>query len=458
MGTLQERCRGIPAVSTDQFVVSQNEGLPMKFSNCVWLSMIAFGLAVPQASADSWSGFQNGGKLSTETEAAPRLKWSPEKGIAWEAPLAGYGQSSPVVQGDVIYVTSTAGKMKDNVYVQGFDRRSGKELWKYEAKNRTPQKNTNYVSRAAPSPVCDEAGVIAFFEGGNLVALTPQGKVRWERNLVADFGPITARHGLGSSLEQSADRVFVWVERSEKPYLLAVAKKDGKTLWKTDGVGATSWSTPRLVPVADSHHLVLSGSGMLWGVDPADGKVLWTFDGISNNTTPTPVPLGEGRFLVGATVGRGESGGGNASASNGVIQIRQSANSEFQADFAWQAERATSSFGSPLAHRGRAYFVNGSGVVYCLDLKTGKELYAKRTSGSIWATPVGVGDRVYLFGKDGITTVVEAGSEFEELATNPLWKSDTPQSQFGGPVLYAAALVKSDLFLRRGNRLYKIAP
>jgi len=247
------------------------------------------------------------------------------------------------------------------------------------------------------------------------------------------------------------------VERNEDPYLLAVSKKDGKTAWKVDALGTTAWSSPRLVPVGDAQHLVLSGSGQLRGIDPESGKTLWSFDGITNNSTPTPIPVGNGRFLMGATVGRSNSDAGNAAASNALLEIKSRDDGTFAVDFVWRAKRATSSFGSPLAHNGYAYFVNRSGVVYCLDLKTGEELYAKRTSGSIWATPIGVGERIYLFGKDGTTTVIQSGPEFKELTTNSLWKKEAGAAPFGGAVLYAAALVDSGLVLRRGDRLYKIS-
>ena len=168
--------------------------------------------------------------------------------------------------------------------------------------------------------------------------------------------------------------------------------------------------------------------------------------------------MGAGRFLIGATTGRGESGGGKAADSNGVIQISGNADDGFSADWLWQAEEATSSFGSPVAANGLAWFVNRAGVVYCLDAKTGKENYATRTAGSIWATPIVIGENVYLFGKDGGTTVLKVGAEYQVVAKNELWKAalagDGPS--FGGPVLYAAVAADSVLLLRRGDRLFAV--
>ena len=87
----------------------------------------------------------------------------------------------------------------------------------------------------------------------------------------------------------------------------------------------------------------------------------------------------------------------------------------------WRTEEAMPAFNSPMVHGEFAYWVNRAGVVYCYDAATGKNLYTKRTNGVCWTTPVGLGDRVYLFGKDGMTTVLAAGPEHQVLAENMLW-------------------------------------
>ena len=375
---------------------------------------------------------------------------------AWKFKLAGYGQSSPVAAGDLIFVTSVSGAMKEQLHIEAINQQSGKRVWRHDAKNSSPAKSSNYISRAAPSPVCDDDGVIAQFEGGNIIALDRRGKVRWQRDLVADYGAIKARHGLGSSPAQDDTQVFVWVERQDKPYVAALSKKTGEVFWKSPGLDVTSWSSPRLIEVGDKRQLLLSGIGKIAGVDAASGDHLWSFDDISGNSTPTPMPIGNGRFLIGATEGRGESGGGNAAASNGVIEIVQADDGKFEAKYVWRAAKATSSFGSPVAYQGHAYFVNRSGVVYCLDLQTGKQQYAKRTQGSVWATPLATRDRLYLFGTNGTTTIVKSGATFKTLAENQLWSTESQAA--GGPgsgaTLYAAAAAGSQLILRRGDVLY----
>lgn len=415
-------------------------------------------LVSPIAGQD-WTKFQCGTPSGLDAEMAP-LTWSPDKNLLWKVDLTGYGQSSPVTWGSHIYVTSISGPKKEQCHVTAYDLPTGKQVWQHTLEAASQAESNNYISKAAPSPTVDARGVFCFFEGGNLVALTHDGDVRWSRDLVKEFGALESRHGLSASLEQADDRLFVWVERQAEPYVLAVDKESGKDLWKVPGVGATSWASPRLIPVAGGPHLVLSGIGSVKGLDPQTGQELWKLSGIVGNSTPTPVPAGEGRFLIGATQGRGEGEGGKAAESNGLVAVRKTDDGKFQAEFVWRSKRSTSSFGSPMTHDGQAYFVNASGVLFCHDLETGEEKYSNRLADSMWATPVALGKRLYFFGKGGTVSVIAAGAEFEKLAENATWESAAPPAegnarpQFGGPVLYAAVFARDRWLLRRGDVLY----
>ncbi|MEM7475469.1 MAG: PQQ-binding-like beta-propeller repeat protein [Planctomycetota bacterium] len=413
--------------------------------------------ALAQADLE-WASFQNGGQCSVKQELP--TTWSEETNQLWQVDIQGYGQSSPVVVDGGVVVTSTSGEDKDNYHVACYDLDTGEQLWQQDFGNPTPEKNSSYVSRAAPSPTVDAAGIVYVnFEGGLVAAISAKGKVLWERNLVEEYGAIKARHGLASSLEQNESKLFVWIERMDAPYILALDKQTGKTAWKVDGVGATTWSSPRLVPIEDgSFHLVCSASGKICGFDPENGQRLWDFTEIANNTSCTPIPLPNGRFLIGASDGRGEQTLGKGAASNGVVQIAKT-ETGWKASFVWQASKATASFGSPIAHADSAFFVNRSGALFELDLETGKSKATKRTkAGSVWATPMVANNMLYVFGRTGTTSVIDLASG-EEVATNPLWENKQAgggSSGFGGSVLYAGAAAKSKLLLRRGDSLYCI--
>lgn len=425
---------------------------------CVVALTIACFISPSLFAADAnWDSFQNGGQVSlTNSSQNAETDWSTGFETSWTKAIDGYGQSSPVIWKDSVYVTSVEGDNKDDYHIQAFRLSDGEPLWKFDLKNPAPQKSSTYVSRAAPTSVTDRDGVISFFEGGAVVALNHQGEVRWQLNLIDEYGANPTRHGIGSSLEQDADSVFVWVERTADPYVLRLKKSNGDVLWKSAGLGVTSWSSPRLISVGKTSQLVLSGSGKIAGLDVQTGKQFWELTDIGGNSVPTPIPAGDGRFLIGASEGRGgdAAASGRAAESNGLIQISQNDMGQWSAQFVWKAKRATSSFGSPIVHAGLAYFVNRSGVLYALDAKTGEERFAKRIGESVWATPIATNNAVLFFGKKGAVGIVATGNEFEQLHSSQIWPTaDAGGNPFGGPTLYGVAVSGSNYIVRRGDQL-----
>ena len=228
-------------------------------------------LVTDSPSASVWPGFLGAGALPIAADSVP-LEWAPDRNIAWKADLPGEGQSSPVVWHGHVYLTTVEGPKKDTNHVLAFDLTSGQLLWKHSFPTSQQVEKTLYVSRAAPTSAADAAGVYAFFESGDLVALDHSGKVRWERSLTKDYGPFKNNFGIGSSLAQSEEAIYVLADHEGPSYVMAIRKSDGKNLWKTDRTSRISWSSPAIVTVAGKPELVVSSSGSLDGYDPATGE------------------------------------------------------------------------------------------------------------------------------------------------------------------------------------------
>jgi hypothetical protein len=74
-------------------------------------------------------------------------------------------------------------------------------------------------------------------------------------------------------------------------------------------------------------------------------------------------------------------------------------------------------------------------------------MWTERLEGSCWASPIGVADRVYFFGRDGVTTVVKSGPAFEQLAQNRL----TIEGR-----VYGVAVVPGAFIIRTGGKLIRV--
>lgn len=400
----------------------------------ILISLLLF--AAVTTSETNWPAFRGTGDSLTQVDNLP-VEWSPESGVRWDVPLRGQGQSSPVVWGDRVYVTTFEGEQKETLLVTCLDLTTGGEQWQREFASSQLVNVSNYVSQAAPTPVVDPSGVFVFFESGDLIALTHEGEIRWQRSLTKEYGMIEGNHGLGCSPAQTAEALYLLIAHEGPCYLLAVDKQTGENRWKVDRPRGVSWSSPIIAPRGEGDQLVISSSGVVEGYDPATGEKLWSFADIEGNSTPSPT-ITEQYVVVGSDD------------TDGNLALRWPLSGELtEAAVAWRAAKAKCSFGSPLVHQGVVYIVNRSGVAFGLDLQTGEQLWTLRLSTSVWASPIGAGEQVYFFANDGTTTVIRSGPELETLAENTL-PTETR--------VYGVAVVEDGFLIRTGDKLTRVGP
>ncbi len=445
--------------------------LPTRLLISFLTSTLACGLSLQAEDKDRWPAFLGAGASEIPNDLP--MQWSKTDGIVWKTPLVGHGQSSPVVWGDSVFVTTVEGKMKDECLTYCLDAKTGAVQWKASLANSAPVLNSVYVSRAATTPVVDADRLVCFFESGDCVAYSHRGDELWKRNLSRDYGPFQAEFGLAASPCQTADRVFILLEHDGPSRLVALDKATGETVWSADRASRISWSSPATFRIDGVDQVVVSSAGTVDGYAAADGKKLWTIEGVGGNTGVTPIDFGNGKFLIGASGGRQGENAAAAQKSNGLVQVTRSGN-EWDAKIVWSNDKLSPSWASPIMHQGLAYWVNRVGVVTCLDATTGESLYSERLKQSCWATPVAVGNRIYFFGKDGTTSVIAAGRSFELLGemewldpdqippeSTKLGEETTEERQrgsamFSGPTVYGVAVAGNRFVVRIGNQVYGI--
>lgn len=452
------------------------------------LSIACILVASPVAS-DTWPGFRGDGTSRTAAKGLP-TRWSPKENLAWRIELPGYGQSSPVVWKNRVYLTAVDGEEKEKLQIVCLDSETGKIRWHKTFPASQNGKNNPMMSRAAGTPVADGNGVYAFFESGDLIALSPEGEVRWQRALSKDFGELKNNHGLASSPAQSESALYILVDHQGPSYLLAVNKSDGKDAWKAERTSRTSWTSPIVTTVGSKPIVVVSSGGDVVGYEANSGKKCWQLSGLSGNTMPSPT-MADGCVFIGASENARKPDLAASAKSNCLIRLAADGTGY---EVVWRAKRQVAGTASPLVHAGHVYLVDKAGICHCLDQKTGELKYSERLHNQAWATPIGAGDYVYFFGKDGTTTVLKSGPRYRVEETNRLWSPEEfearklaakktaklpagtkeggpPKGPAGGPVLpkeemesirysgvgdivYGAAAVDGAFFIRTGTELF----
>jgi outer membrane protein assembly factor BamB len=395
------------------------------------------------ARAEHWAHWRGPtGNGAAAADAQPATEFSGTKNVAWKVELLGRGSGSPVVWRDRVFAVSavpsadgTPKKLAFKTFC--FARKDGRLLWEATAVEAVPHEGTHSTNGyASASPCTDGERVYSHFGSRGLYCYTLEGKLVWKRD---DFGPMRTRNsfGEGSSPTLADSLILVPWDHEGPSFLYALDKLTGKTVWKTAREEPTCWATPLVVNAGGTRQVVMNGQNFARSYDLESGAELWKCDGQTER--PAASAVADGGLIFVMSGFRGSFLG--AFRPDGRGDLRGTGN------VAWTLDRDTPDIASPLISQGRLYFYKGkSGVLTCLDVRTGKPFYqAQRIPGvnSTYASPVAAGGHVYLTDRNGTITVIKDAPTLEVVATNAV----------GEPIDATPAPEGRDLFLRSERSL-----
>jgi outer membrane protein assembly factor BamB len=376
------------------------------------------------------------------------LRWSDEEHIAWKAPVPGRGHSSPVLWADRIFLTTAvpAGDASGRSLVEhkftvlAYDRKTGKLIWEKVARTAKPHEmhHPQYGSFASNSPITDGKRVYAFFGSRGLFCYTLAGELVWQRDFTALS--MFREFGEGAWTALDGEKLLVLLDQEGDSFLLALDKNTGRELWRTPRQGNTNWSGPYVTSHEGRKQVIVSASREVCAYDLETGKQIWSARGLGQNTIPAPLAWDGLVFVM--------SGFRNPN----MMAIRLGREGDLTGTDAivWQNQRGNSYTPSPVLHDGRIYMLTDSGMLSCLDAKTGRPYYQQQRLPKPYnfkASPVGANGKLYLASENEDVIVVRMGEKFEVLATNTL----KDQTFIGTP-----AIADNQIYLRGQNTLYAI--
>ena len=146
------------------------------------------GDGAPERGATRWPGFLGGRDVNVSRAARLPLTWSDDS-IAWRVTTPGFGQSSPVIWDDTVFLTSLEGVLKETLFITAIRLEDGAERWRRTLDAAEAFEWNDYVSKGAPTPAVDDERLYAFFDSGDLLALTHDGRPSG----IASSAPSTGR-------------------------------------------------------------------------------------------------------------------------------------------------------------------------------------------------------------------------------------------------------------------------
>ncbi len=395
----------------------------------------------------NWTHFRGSnmdGHANVET--AP-LHWSDTENVVWKVPVKGLGWSSPVVYDDRVWVTS-AEKDGHEFYLFCFDLETGKLLNEqtiFTAED--PQRIHGTNSYATPTPCVDEGHVYVHYGSfGTACVDTKNFEVIWKR----DDMPCDHMQGPASSPILYKDKLIVHLEGTVDPYVIALDKKTGETIWKSvrpkeiydtlEPVYRKSYQTPIVITVNNRDLLISNSAYMCFAHDVTTGEVVWSFKYGYDSTVSQPlfynglvfvnsgwifldgVPYFTRQYAIDPT-GEGD-----------VTETHQ----------VWMYEDEVPQIPTPVIVDGKMYMVHDRGMVTCLDAMTGEVIWKEKLRGNFNSSPIYAGGNIYFINVKGFCTIIKPGDSFQKVAENDI----------GETVKAVPVFVGNKMLLRSQNHLF----
>ncbi len=388
--------------------------------------------------AESWPQWRGPEANGHAGKAGYPSEWNKGKNVAWKSVLPGRGHSSPVHDGDTIWVTTAietpaseaekkerlkANKGLPTVTVLSkvslralrIDPKSGKVLKNVEIfGKKQPQWVHKLNSYASPTPVIEDGKVYFHFGAyGNACIDAKTGKILWKNDDKALW--VMHENGPGSSPLVWDDLMIFHLDGSDKQHVVALYKDSGKIAWKTKRSGELrenpqlqkSYSTPIVETFNGKPVLISCGADWVYGYDPRNGKELWKIKyghlGFSNVARPI---TGHGMIYLSTCFMKAE-----------ILAFRYEGLKT--PVLAWRLDRGPK-MPSPILVGDELYVVNDGGILTCVDALNGDLHWRERLDGEFSSSPTYAGGLLYFSDRNGVTTVIKPGKSLKVVGKNEL--------------------------------------
>jgi outer membrane protein assembly factor BamB len=377
-----------------------------------WLLPVAFLAVTSAVRADDWPQWRGPNRDGVAAGFTAPAAWPKELKKGWSVPV-GEGVSTPALVGGKLYAFGWEGGKE---VVRCLDAATGKEVWKDSYTTTAASPPAASFPAARSSPAVADGKVVTFGVQGVLSCLDAvTGKVLWRKD---NTGGVPGFKTSCSPL--LADGLcVVQVGGDRGGAVVAFDLTTGAERWRWDSDG-TKYASPALVEVGGLRAVVAETSGTVSAVGLKDGKVLWQASFTSKYNASTPVVAGEAVVY------------GGSGKANTAVKLERKGDKLAPVPL-WANDENTVMYNSPAVRDGLLYGLSEQGMVFCIDVASGKTLWSGRPTagaappaggkgkgkggGGGYGSVVVAGSALFALTPAGQLTVLDAGrSEYKELA------------------------------------------
>lgn len=385
--------------------------------------------------ARHWPRWRGPGGQGVVPDGAYPERWSPTENVLWKVPVPGRGNSSPVIWGKRLFLTTSyeEGKRRS---ILCYDIETGDKLWEAFVPDAVGEAVQPKNGWASGTPTTDGERVYAYFGSSGLFCVDVAGKPVWRHPLKA----MKIFHGPSCSPLLYKDKIIIFQDHQSPhgSFVLAVDKLTGNEVWKTPRKEKVGWGSPIAITVDGQDQIIVSSEYRVYAYDPKDGKEIWSCGGNLVEVTPTPVVGFDHLYCCSGRAGP-------------TLAVRPGKGDITKTNVTWKTIKGSPFIPSPLLYGDYLYMVNDvASVVTCFEAKKGTLLWQERCGEPVKhgfsASPIGVNGKVFFTNDDGETYVLKAGPKFEVLGVNRL----------GEKTLASPALLDGKWYVRTERHLWRL--
>ena len=415
------------------------------FRVCLAWSFVQVALnALVLGSADDWPKFRGHTEQGISTAKNVPTIWSTEKNIVWKSEIPHRGWSSPLlIDGRIILTTANEELVvgMHDLKVLQVDSETGETLWiktvlkatKEEGEDRHPKN-----SLASPTPAIEDGVIYAHFGHMGTVALDfDTGETIWKQKI-----SYTAKNGAGGTPIIVDDKLVFTTDSVEEPVVTALYKKTGEIAWRTTRTHQVqnnfSHGTPLLINNHGRKEIISPGSGMVGAYRPEDGKEIWKVRyRMGFSMSPRPIFVDDVIYMS----------TGFSRASFLAIKVDGATGDLTDTHVLWMNHKSMPKTPSPNYMDGNIITLEDDGRLQSLNSETGEQRWMEPLKGKFSASPVQVGNLLYIVSEEGLCYVIRVRDDGCEIISEIPMEDET---------LATPAIVDNTIYLRTRHHLWKI--
>ncbi|MCG8578776.1 MAG: PQQ-binding-like beta-propeller repeat protein [Bacteroidales bacterium] len=254
----------------------------MNYLKISLIAVIVCCTGIQTSYAQNQHGWRGPNRDGTYPDTELLKEWAVEgPELLWETLDAGKGWSSPVIANDCLYITG----MNEDETKEIFSAYSlnGEKIYSIEYGN--PWNKSYPDTRTTPTIAGNKAYVVSGL--CEVVCIdTKKGNILWTVDGKSVYGAKPHRFGFAESPLVYKDKV-IFCPGGDKASMVALNRKNGKLIWKSDTLGTTTgYASPLLIEHNGSKQIIGLVGASIFGVDPDSGEMIWSFEEWSEKEKP----------------------------------------------------------------------------------------------------------------------------------------------------------------------------